>query len=116
MITNNILTTNNENNDENEIVEFSIEITYIEPTNNEYNEYFKSCKEINENLCKPVKIKKDDIIIGDYCHICMDEYKYGEFKRTLPKCLHHYHKKCIDKWLKKKASCPICRDNLKNVI
>jgi len=78
----------------------------------EEEKYFKSCKEINEKISKSNKIKKDDQIIGEQCFICMDNYKEKEFKRELPKCKHCFHKKCIDKWLKKKSNCPICRDNL----
>ena len=42
----------------------------------------------------------------------MEKYKILEFKRELPICKHYFHKKCIDKWLKKNASCPICRDKI----
>lgn len=78
----------------------------------EENNYFKSCNEINEKLTKPEKIKKDDNILSENCFICMETYKESELKRSLPSCKHYFHKKCIDKWLKKKASCPICRDKL----
>lgn len=42
------------------------------------------------------------------CQICFSEYKAGERLRMLP-CLHDYHVKCIDRWLKENATCPICR-------
>ncbi|XP_026058346.1 uncharacterized protein LOC113043293 [Carassius auratus] len=42
------------------------------------------------------------------CQICFSEYKAGERLRILP-CLHDYHVKCIDRWLKENATCPICR-------
>lgn len=76
------------------------------------NNYFKSCHEINEKLKKSERIKKCDSILNENCFICMDNYKESELKRELPSCKHYFHKKCIDKWLKKKASCPICRDEL----
>jgi hypothetical protein len=118
---NNITNNNNILNIENNIIddtidkdnlEICIEITYIE-NESMYNEYFKSCKEINDKISIPKKIKKDDpLLVEGNCLICMENYKFGEFKRELPKCNHVYHKKCIDKWLKKKATCPICRDKL----
>jgi hypothetical protein len=95
-------------------VEFNIEFHILENNSEEDDEhnYFKSFNEINKILCKPTKIKKDDNIILEDCLICMENYKMNEYKRVLPRCKHYFHKKCIDKWLKKKSSCPICRDEL----
>ena len=104
----NIININNEDN----LIEFDIEFEYVDNNeeNNE-NNYFKSCKEINENLCKSEKIKENDELIGNTCLICHENFQIGEFKRKLPpECNHTYHKKCIDKWLKKRSSCPICRN------
>ncbi|XP_062856096.1 uncharacterized protein si:ch211-59o9.10 [Trichomycterus rosablanca] len=42
------------------------------------------------------------------CQICFSDYKKGEKLRMLP-CFHDYHVKCIDRWLKVNATCPICR-------
>ncbi|XP_076127727.1 uncharacterized protein LOC143108971 [Alosa pseudoharengus] len=42
------------------------------------------------------------------CQICFCEYTEGEQLRMLP-CLHDYHVKCIDRWLKENVTCPICR-------
>ena len=29
------------------------------------------------------------------------------------KCNHYFHKKCLNKWLKKSVSCPLCRQDLR---
>ena len=79
-----------------------------EEDENEKN-YYKTCSEINKTLCKPIKIKKDDLVLSENCMICMDDYKINQFKRILPTCNHYFHKKCIDKWFKKTITCPICR-------
>ncbi|XP_062928182.1 uncharacterized protein si:ch211-59o9.10 isoform X2 [Mobula hypostoma] len=42
------------------------------------------------------------------CHICFNDYSSGEKLRILP-CLHDYHSRCIDRWLKGHLTCPICR-------
>ncbi|XP_069764554.1 uncharacterized protein [Narcine bancroftii] len=42
------------------------------------------------------------------CHICFNDYSSGEKLRILP-CLHDYHSRCIDRWLKGHSTCPICR-------
>jgi len=48
------------------------------------------------------------------CSICAENYKDGEEMRVLP-CpsrMHHFHKSCIDRWLRLNASCPICRHRI----
>ena len=43
------------------------------------------------------------------CRICMQEFEEGENLRTT-RCLHMFHRKCIDKWLvERTGSCPICK-------
>lgn len=113
-IQNNINIINNENND---YIEFDIELEFMTPMSNnieEHIDYFRSCKEIDEKLCKSEKIKIKDDLLNESCFICMENYKINELKRKLPSCNHCFHKKCIDKWLKKRASCPVCRNNLLN--
>jgi hypothetical protein len=104
----------NENNDTIQLnIEFEIH-NYNEglDDDDELEDYFKNCKEINEKVSKSEKIKANDPVLNEDCLICMEKYKSGELKRKIPKCSHYFHKKCIDKWLKKKATCPICRCNL----
>jgi E3 ubiquitin-protein ligase RHA2 len=61
----------------------------------------------NYKLCKEKSI---------YCVVCLQHVKSNEYYREL-NCKHSFHKKCIDKWMKKcidynhTASCPICRSN-----
>lgn len=58
----------------------------------------------------PVQTVNDTTHLGEQttCRICMDEYKDGEDLKTLP-CLHIYHGACIDSWLQRDNSCPICK-------
>ena len=102
----------NENYDNNEFISFDIEFEFITPSNNieENSNYFINCKEIDQKVSKPEKIKKEDNLLNETCFICMDHYKVNELKRILPNCSHCFHKKCVDKWLKKRSSCPVCRD------
>jgi hypothetical protein len=81
----------------------------------EDSDYFINCKEINNKVCKPIRIKENDEIIinKECCNICFDDYITGQYKRILPSCNHCFHKKCVDKWLKSKSNCPICRNELK---
>lgn len=45
------------------------------------------------------------------CMICVEPFKRGESLRTLP-CLHRYHRKCIDEWLRRSHLCPICKHDV----
>jgi hypothetical protein len=45
------------------------------------------------------------------CPICIDEFKENEYQKTL-NCNHCFHKKCINRWLKKQKHCPLCRKNI----
>ena len=43
------------------------------------------------------------------CSICLQDFQDGDSARELPKCGHIYHLDCIDKWLTRNGSCPVCR-------
>jgi len=51
-----------------------------------------------------------DII--ETCSICLKNIYENDFEKTL--CKHYFHKECINTWLLKKKSCPLCRHKLKN--
>lgn len=42
------------------------------------------------------------------CSICFEEFEQGEFQRTLP-CFHVFHRACVDQWLVRSGTCPICK-------
>ncbi|GMH29766.1 hypothetical protein Nepgr_031609 [Nepenthes gracilis] len=48
------------------------------------------------------------------CSICLSDYLPQETLRTIPECNHYFHAKCIDEWLKLKATCPLCRNSPNN--
>ncbi|XP_062222457.1 RING-H2 finger protein ATL2-like [Phragmites australis] len=49
------------------------------------------------------------------CSICLGEYKEKEILRIMPTCQHNFHLECIDVWLQKQTTCPICRISLKDL-
>jgi len=42
------------------------------------------------------------------CSICRENLKRFQSIRTLP-CVHKFHKKCVDNWLRYEMFCPNCR-------
>lgn len=47
------------------------------------------------------------------CMICLIAFEEGEDVKQLPRCHHLYHPMCIDQWLSRNYTCPICRDSAK---
>jgi len=45
------------------------------------------------------------------CMVCMEMFADGEVLRTLP-CLHRYHSRCVDEWLRRHPTCPICKRDI----
>ncbi|CAL0314490.1 unnamed protein product [Lupinus luteus] len=46
------------------------------------------------------------------CSVCLQDFQLGETVRSLPHCHHMFHLPCIDNWLFRHASCPLCRRDL----
>ncbi|OWM66526.1 hypothetical protein CDL15_Pgr013743 [Punica granatum] len=44
------------------------------------------------------------------CAVCLEDIFCDEEKfRVLPECGHGFHAECLDRWLKFRRSCPLCR-------
>ncbi|KAH7278961.1 hypothetical protein KP509_38G066400 [Ceratopteris richardii] len=46
------------------------------------------------------------------CTVCLSDYQVSEKILQLPICKHSFHVQCIDEWLAKNVTCPICRTSV----
>lgn len=54
---------------------------------------------------------------ADNCAICLEGIRFAELdtgKIANIKCKHLFHASCLDKWLKQKSTCPMCRQTIEN--
>uniref|UniRef100_A0A0D9UY87 RING-type E3 ubiquitin transferase n=1 Tax=Leersia perrieri TaxID=77586 RepID=A0A0D9UY87_9ORYZ len=75
------------------------------------------------NKRRPPGLREDDIAAlpkfeyrgtGDECDrwecaICLCAMDDGEVARQLPRCMHLFHRGCVDMWLVAHTTCPVCR-------
>lgn len=66
-----------------------------------------SAEELQEfpSFCYIVKIMGQT----SKCAICLDNFKNEELCRIFPNCNHLFHAHCVDLWLVRRLTCPICR-------
>lgn len=58
----------------------------------------------------PVSTVQNDVS-DETCSICLEMPRAGEAIRHLL-CMHKFHKDCIDPWLSRQATCPICKSSI----
>ncbi|CAN6458263.1 unnamed protein product [Victoria cruziana] len=68
-------------------------------------------KEFREML--PVIIFKESFLIREtQCSVCLGDYESDEKLQQIPSCGHTFHTECIDSWLTRNTTCPLCRTSL----
>ncbi|KAM1340398.1 hypothetical protein ACFX2H_038801 [Malus domestica] len=69
-------------------------------------------RDVLKKLASDVILKDTKAARGCCCTICLQDVEEGETARTLPMCQHTFHLACVDKWLSRHGSCPLCRRDL----
>lgn len=60
----------------------------------------------------PFDKKFADMREDTQCAVCLGDYQLNEKLQQLPVCKHSFHVNCIDEWLAKNTTCPMCRTSL----
>jgi len=60
---------------------------------------------------KSIPGNKSETLHGT-CPICQDKIKIGEWYKRVPTCQHSFHATCVDQWLSRRATCPVCREEV----
>ncbi|XP_077197043.1 RING finger protein 148 [Paroedura picta] len=59
-------------------------------------------------------LREDDKEVGsnsESCAVCLETYKPKDVARVL-RCRHLFHQACVDPWLLKNQTCPVCKWNM----
>ena len=75
------------------------------------SEFLTKCRRWRHNGGVEV-IRHDDVELQEECAVCLERMKIGERARRLDQCGHRFHAKCVDKWLRRSETCPLCRQSL----
>jgi len=88
-----------------------------------YNRYFLDNPQTNDSqytsrqlIYSPAEVKSTiPKLYGDSCSICMTEYSPGDTLAEL-KCHggHFFHQSCINNWMERNNSCPLCKEVIFN--
>jgi len=55
----------------------------------------------------------DSDVAQDTCVVCLSDFDDGQSLRRLP-CCHMFHQGCIDEWLSRRKSCPLCLQDVES--
>lgn len=50
------------------------------------------------------------------CAICLEGYRSGEKATLLPFCRHQFHIECLQVWLERNSTCPVCRSAVSSAL
>lgn len=74
-------------------------------------------KKLTEEAFNKIEVKKwrshmkDKNQTFESCPICYIDYEHDTEMKVLT-CQHAYHSSCLHNWVKKNASCPICKKDI----
>ena len=85
-----------------------IENVTLGATKETASEKLKYLKTKKKSMKKLPKIEWEHPILYEECSICCEFMTFFNNKKIKP-CNHRFHKHCIERWRKRKNTCPLCR-------
>lgn len=73
----------------------------------------------NENVIQQINLQTIPAVLyketekSQACELCLDIFNEGDSVKTL-ECMHVFHARCIDNWMRSEAKCPVCNININN--
>ena len=64
----------------------------------------------------PCSVVQDPTTLPGHCRscaICVENFRRGDSIKRLP-CMHGFHSSCIDEWIPRRPTCPLCNHRLTN--
>lgn len=115
-------TNNNDNNTQHRIFNFSqgnnifdnlTRTTFQLPVLSEFrlHQNSLSISDLN-NVSTIMTYSSLNISEDTICVICHNEIEENNIVRKLNNCSHFFHIRCLDTWLSRSTTCPVCRNNL----
>lgn len=49
---------------------------------------------------------------NEMCSICRNQFQMNEICRKINQCQHYFHQSCVDSWLSRNSTCPVCRHSI----
>ncbi|KAI4384096.1 hypothetical protein MLD38_009863 [Melastoma candidum] len=90
-----------------------VDATTIDEDEIDGDEYFGVSEETMRSFPKFAYSRLDEFVTSASssrsCTICLHEYEGTDVIKMLPVCDHFFHQVCVERWLRRHPTCPICR-------
>lgn len=88
-------------------IQFSVEDHYFIPINNPSSIVTTSLTLADINQYTILTVFNSNTVTN--CSICFNNFNPGDICRKINRCSHTFHQSCVDSWLYRQNTCPLCR-------
>ena len=76
-----------------------------------YHKHVIADNSVCHTFCSSGTLKEAERVRDGSCVICLENFKDGDALRVL-RCVHSFHRDCVDQWLESSRVCPICKQDV----